>query len=42
MPELIVALQTAFVNEYSLDKESTSYDDIFDAARLSLKAYNIN
>ena len=40
--KLIVSLKTATVNEYSLDKESTSYDDIFDAARLSLKAYNIN
>ena len=40
--KLIVALKTAVVNEYTLDKESTSYDDIFDAARLSLKAYNIN
>ena len=40
--KLIVSLKTAVVNEYTLDKESTSYDDIFDAARLSLKAYNIN
>ena len=39
---LIVSLKTAVVNEYTLDKESTSYDDIFDATRLSLKAYNIN
>ena len=30
------------VNEYNLDKESTSYDDIFDATRLSLKAFSIN
>ena len=28
--------------EYSLDKEQTSYDDILDALRLSLKGYNIN
>ena len=40
--KLIIALKTAVVNEYTLDKESTSYNDIFDAARLSLKAYNIN
>jgi hypothetical protein len=38
--KLIIALKTAVVNEYTLDKESTSYNDIFDAARLSLKAYN--
>jgi hypothetical protein len=40
--KLIISLKTAVVNEYTLDKESTSYDDIFDAARLSLKAYNIS
>jgi hypothetical protein len=40
--KLIISLKTAVVNEYSLDKESTSYNDIFDACRLSLKAYNIN
>ena len=40
--KLIISLKTAVVNEYTLDKESTSYDDIFDACRLSLKAYNIN
>ena len=39
--KLIVSLKTAVVNEYSLDKESTSYNDIFDACRLALKAYNI-
>jgi hypothetical protein len=27
--------------EYSLDKEQTSYDDLLDALRLSLKGYNI-
>jgi len=27
--------------EYSLDKENTSYDDLLDALRLSLKGYNI-
>ena len=40
--KLINRLKTAVVNEYTLDKESTSYNDIFDACRLSLKAYNIN
>ena len=27
--------------EYSLDKEQTSYNDLFDGLRLSLKGYNI-
>jgi len=27
--------------EYSLDKENTSYDDLLDALRLSLKGYQI-
>jgi hypothetical protein len=40
--KLIVSLKTAVVNEYTLDKEATSYDDLLDACRLSLKAYNIN
>ena len=40
--KLITSLKSAVVNEYTLDKEATSYDDIFDATRLSLKAYNIN
>ena len=40
--KLIVSLKTAVVNEYTLDKESTSYNDLFDSLRLSLKCYNIN
>ena len=40
--KLIVSLKTAVVNEYSLDKESTSYNDLFDGLRLSLKCYNVN
>jgi hypothetical protein len=40
--KLIVSLKTAVVNEYSLDKENTSYNDIFDALRLSLKCYSVN
>jgi hypothetical protein len=40
--KLIVALKTAVVNEYSLDKESTSYDDLLDSLRLSLKCYKVN
>ena len=40
--KLIISLKTAVVNEYSLDKESTSYDDLFDALRLSLRGYKVN
>ena len=39
--KLIVSLRTAYAKEYSLDKEQTSYDDMIDALRLSLKGYNI-
>lgn len=37
--KLVTALRTAVVNEYKLDKEQTSYNDIFDAFRLSLIFY---
>jgi hypothetical protein len=37
--KLITALRTAVANEYKLDKEVTSYDDILDAFRLSLQFY---
>jgi hypothetical protein len=37
--KLITALRTAVENEGVLDKEVTSYDDIFDAFRLSLRFY---
>jgi len=37
---LITSLRTAYAIEYSLDKEQTSYNDLLDALRLSLKAYN--
>jgi hypothetical protein len=40
--KLIISLKTAYVNEYALDTEATSYSDSFDALRLSLKCYNIN
>jgi hypothetical protein len=40
--KLIVSLKTAVVNEYALDKESTSYDDLLDSLRLSLKCYKVN
>jgi hypothetical protein len=39
--KLIVSLRTAQAKEYSLDKENTSYDDLLDALRLSLKGYDI-
>lgn len=39
--ELIISLRTAQAKEYSLDKEQTSYDDLLDALRLSLKGYNV-
>jgi hypothetical protein len=39
--KLIISLRTAWAKELSLDKEQTSYDDLFDALRLSLKGYNI-
>jgi hypothetical protein len=41
MRKLIISLRTAQANEYSLDKEHTSYDDSLDALRLSLKGYKI-
>jgi hypothetical protein len=37
--KLVTALRTAIENQGSLDKESTSYNDILDAFRLSLKMY---
>jgi hypothetical protein len=36
---LLSSLRTAVANEYKLDKEQTSYDDILDAFRLSLQFY---
>ena len=37
--KLITGLRTAVANEYKLDKEVTSYDDIVDAFRLALTFY---
>ena len=37
---LIIALRTAVDNDGVLDKEATSYNDIFDAFRLALKFYS--
>ena len=38
--KLITALRTAVDNDGTLDKEATSYNDIFDAFRLTLKFYH--
>jgi hypothetical protein len=37
--KLVTALRTAVANEYKLDKEQTSFNDILDAFRLSLQFY---
>ena len=39
--KLILSLRTVYANEYSLDKEQTSHNDLFDVLRLCLKAYKI-
>ena len=40
--KLIISLRTVQAKEYSLDKEQTSsYDDLIDTLRLSLKGYNV-
>ena len=39
--KLIISLRTAYAKDLSLDKEQTSYDDLLDALRLSLKGYQI-
>ena len=38
--KLITALRTAVDIDGTLDKEATSYNDIFDAFRLALKFYH--
>src|SRR5919112_1954803 len=40
--KLIISLRTAVAEENILDKESTSYADIFDAFRLALKHYQLS
>lgn len=40
--KLIISLRTAYANEYSLDKNETSYSDSLDALRLSLKSFKID
>jgi hypothetical protein len=39
--KLVISLRTAVAEENILDKECTSYIDIFDAYRLALKHYKI-
>ena len=39
--KLIISLRTAVAEENILDKESTSYSDIFDAYRLAMKYYQL-
>jgi hypothetical protein len=39
--KLITSLRTAYVREYGLDKEQTSYSDLLDALRLGLKGFAI-
>ena len=39
--KLITSLRTAYATELSLDKNQTSYDDLLDGLRLSLKGYSI-
>ena len=39
--KLQIALRTAYANEYSLDKERSSYNDLTDALRLACKMYKM-
>jgi hypothetical protein len=39
--KLITSLRTAYAEELNLLKEQTSYDDLLDALRLSLKGYQL-
>ena len=40
--KLIIALRSAQVNEFSLMKEESAYNDLTDAMRLSLRCYKIS
>ena len=37
--KLIIALRSAVVSEYSLDKEQSTYNDLTDSLRLSLQSF---
>ena len=39
--KLLTSLRTAYANELTLDKDQSSFNDLLDALRLSLKGYNI-
>jgi hypothetical protein len=39
--KLITSLRTAVANEFALDKEATTFDDLFDAFRLSLRYFSL-
>lgn len=39
--KLLTSLRTAYAAELNLRKDQTSYDDLLDALRLSLKGYEI-
>ena len=39
--KLLTSLRTAYAEELNLKKDQTSYDDMLDALRLSLKGYQI-
>jgi len=38
--KLLTSMRTAYAEELNLKKDVTSYDDLIDAVRLALKAYN--
>lgn len=40
--KVITSLRTAYAEELNLKKDITTYDDLLDATRLSLRAYSIN
>lgn len=39
--KLLTSLRTAYAEELNLKKEQTSYSDLLDGLRLSLKGYDI-
>ena len=39
--KLLTSLRTAYAEELNLKKDQTSYDDLLDGIRLSLKGYDI-
>jgi len=39
--EINISLRTAYAKDLTLDMDKTSYDDLLDALRLSLRGYHI-